>query len=312
MNGIMIKIACVGDNVVDINYIDGMVNPGGNCVNAAVYAKQLGHDAAYVGVLADDCYAKVLTDSFDRIGIQYDHCVVLHGETGRCACRLVNGDRVLSDENNGGLVMSNPLAIDDGLLNYLKGFDIVHTSCYSYIDGQLFKFREAGIPVIYDFSTEWNDDNLGLVCPQVDFVLFSDKWDAGIGANLAMLKKVTDEYHCRLAVMTMGKKGACVYDGNTLYQKRPYNVEAGATDTTGCGDSWISAFITTYVECHKRLRIQRNIADDPLLREEDELDFERSTVDISMCMGNIRSRLTTLIKGGYGYGVPIGALRGGY
>ena len=28
----MIKIACVGDNVVDINYIDGIVNPGGNCV----------------------------------------------------------------------------------------------------------------------------------------------------------------------------------------------------------------------------------------------------------------------------------------
>ena len=32
----MIKIACVGDNVVDINYIDGIVNPGGNCVNVAV------------------------------------------------------------------------------------------------------------------------------------------------------------------------------------------------------------------------------------------------------------------------------------
>lgn len=32
----MIKIACVGDNVVDINYIDGIVNPGGNCVNIAV------------------------------------------------------------------------------------------------------------------------------------------------------------------------------------------------------------------------------------------------------------------------------------
>ena len=54
----MIKIACVGDNVVDINYIDGIVNPGGNCVNVAVYCSQMGHKAAYVGVLADDDYAK--------------------------------------------------------------------------------------------------------------------------------------------------------------------------------------------------------------------------------------------------------------
>lgn len=41
----MIKIACVGDNVVDINYIDGIVNPGGNCVNVAVYCSQMGHRA---------------------------------------------------------------------------------------------------------------------------------------------------------------------------------------------------------------------------------------------------------------------------
>lgn len=62
----MIKIACVGDNVVDINYIDGIVNPGGNCVNVAVYCSQMGHKAAYVGVLADDDYAKVITDSLKK------------------------------------------------------------------------------------------------------------------------------------------------------------------------------------------------------------------------------------------------------
>lgn len=301
----MIKMACVGDNVVDINYVDGMINPGGNCANAAVYAKQLGHDTSYIGVLADDPYAKVLTDSFDKIGVKYDRCVTLHGETGRCTCKLIDGDRVLGDENDGGLVKSNPLVITDELVNYLKRFDIVHTSCYSYLDDQLYKFKDAGIPVVYDFSTVWTDERLAKVCPNVKFVLFSDREGSGVEANLKMLDDATNKYNCELAIMTMGKKGACVYDGKNLFEKEPYNIEAGARDTTGCGDSWISAFISTYVECYKRLSILEAMSDEQLILEKNKEDFRKYVVEISMCMGNLKSRHTTLVKGGYGYGVPI-------
>lgn len=301
----MIKIACVGDNVVDINYVDGMINPGGNCVNAAVYAKQLGHDVSYVGILADDLYAKVLTDSFDKIGVRYDHCVTMHGETGRCFCSLVDGERILGDENDGGLVKSDPLVLTDELIGYLRQFDVVHTSCYSYIDDQLYKFKEAGIPVVYDFSTAWNKENLAKVCPYVTYVLFSDKEGIDRKESLAMLREVTDTYGCELAIMTMGKKGACVYDGYMLYEKKPYNVEAGAIDTTGCGDSWISAFITTYTECYKRLSDMKAAASENLILEENERDFRKNVIHISMCMGNLKARHTTLIKGGYGYGISI-------
>lgn len=301
----MIKIACVGDNVVDINYEDGMINPGGNCVNVAVYARQTGHFAAYVGVLGDDPYAKVLTDSFDKIGVKYDHCVRLRGETGRCFCKLVNGDRLLGDENDGGLVKSRPLVITDSLIDYLKGFDIVHTSCYSYIDDKLYKFKKARIPVVYDFSTEWDEKNTAYVCPNVRYVLFSEKPGFGREESFRMLHDAVSEYGCELAIMTMGKKGAVVYDGRDFCEKEPYNIEAGARDTTGCGDSWISAFITTYVECFKRLSIMESAADEQLILKRDEDDFRKNAIAMGMCMGDLRSRLTTLIKGGYGYGIPI-------
>lgn len=89
-----------------------------------------------MGVLADDRYARVITDSLDKIGVEYGHCVTLHGETGRCSCRLVSEERVLGDENDGGLVKSDPLVLTDELLEFLKGLDAVHTSCYSYIGDQ--------------------------------------------------------------------------------------------------------------------------------------------------------------------------------
>ena len=100
----MIKILCIGDNVVDINYMDEMIHPGGNCINVAVYCAQLGYKSAYIGVLADDKYAKIVTDSLSYYGVEYSKSVMLHGETGRCSCQLVEGERVLGDENDGGLV----------------------------------------------------------------------------------------------------------------------------------------------------------------------------------------------------------------
>ena len=303
----MIRIACVGDNVVDINYIDGMIHPGGNCVNVAVYCSQMGHEAAYVGVLADDDNARIVTDSLKAYRVAYHMSPVLHGETGRCPVRLVDGERILSDENDGGLVKSDPLVLTDEILEYLKGFDVVHTSCYSYFDEQLYKIRDLGIPLLYDFSTVWNRDEerLGLVTAVSDYVLFSEIEELSEEENDRMLIDAVDKYHCKLAIMTKGTKGAFVYDGYRIYSKAPYNVAAGAIDTTGCGDSWISGFITTYVEIMGRMRAMKAASDDAFITEENMMDVHAHAIEAAMCMGNLKARYTCRIKGAYDWGEPI-------
>jgi sugar/nucleoside kinase (ribokinase family) len=303
----MIKIACVGDNVVDINYIDGMIHPGGNCVNVAVYCSQMGHKAAYVGVLADDANAKIVTDSLTAYGVEWRMCPVLHGETGRCPVQLVDGDRILSDENDGGLVKSDPLVLTEEILSYLKDFDVVHTSCYSYFDEQLYKIRDLGIPLLYDFSTVWNRDEarLKMVTDVSDFVLFSEIDELSDEENDRMLKDAVDVYGCKLAIMTKGIKGAFVYDGKKLYSKAPYNAEAGAIDTTGCGDSWISGFITTYVEIMGRMKAMKASSDDAFITGADEEDVHAYAIEAAMCMGNLKARYTCRIKGAYDWGEPI-------
>lgn len=301
----MIKIACVGDNVVDINYIDGIINPGGNCVNVSVYCAQLGHEASYVGVMGDDGYADIVINSLKKNHVEVSRCVYKHGETGRCSVKLVDGERILGDENDGGLVKSDPLVFTDELVEYLKDFDIVHTSCYSYFDDELIKLKAAGIPVIYDFSTVWTKPLVAKLGKSVDYVLFSAIDKLSEKENFDMMRYAVDACGYKLAIMTMGIKGAWVYDGKTVYEKRPYNALGGAVDTTGCGDSWVSGFITTYIEAKKRLGKMIASADNHFITKDNEEDVMAHIIEMSMCMGNLKARATCRVKGAYGCGIPI-------
>lgn len=303
----MIKIACVGDNVVDINFIDGLINPGGNCLNVAAYCAQLGYETAYVGVMADDGFAKVIDDAMEKIGVDMSQCYRMHGETGQCTCDLIDGDRVLGDINDGGLCKSDPLVITDEMIEYLKGFDIVHTSCYSYIEDQMVKVHEAGVPIVYDFSTVWNRDDafVAKVGKFADYVLFSGIDELTEEENFAMLHDAVDKYGFKMSIMTMGTKGAWVYDGKKVIEKTPYNVAGGAIDTTGCGDSWIAGFITSFMDNKVRLDRMVATASGSFITDENYQDAMDEIIRLSMCTGNLRARYTSQIKGGFGYGLPV-------
>ncbi|EJX54678.1 hypothetical protein [Enterococcus faecium] len=46
------KVLGLGDNVVDKYENLGIMYPGGNSLNFAVFAKKLGHESSFMGVLA--------------------------------------------------------------------------------------------------------------------------------------------------------------------------------------------------------------------------------------------------------------------
>ena len=48
------RLAAIGDNCVDFYEKQGWAYPGGNAVNVAVYGRQLGMDAAYLGWIGTD------------------------------------------------------------------------------------------------------------------------------------------------------------------------------------------------------------------------------------------------------------------
>ena len=313
------KIACFGENCVDINYIDGVIMPGGNCVNAAIYCSQLGHDAAYVGTVADDRYGQLILASLDRYGVDRSMVKIAHGETGRSACRLVNGDRTLTMENGGGVIYTDPIVVDDAYLAYFRKFDLVHANYWAYLDPELKKIKaHTDVPICYDFSQAWDEQKIRSASEFADYIMFSERKDLDLQANLAMLRMSVERYGVKMGIMTFGIDGAYVYNGRELFFKEPYNADGGAVDTTGCGDSWISGFITSYMENMLRLKNHSRVAtEQPLLNMEEkkirrsfltaenEEDYERAAIRMAMCVGNMRARSTCQIQGAYGCGITI-------
>lgn len=114
----MIRVIGVGDCFVDRYLFQNTMYPGGNSVNFAVYARMLGHESAFCGNLAQDVYAGMILDALDAWHIEHEHCRILpDGETGHGSIQLVNGDRVISDDNDNGSAKRDPLPITPELLH---------------------------------------------------------------------------------------------------------------------------------------------------------------------------------------------------
>ena len=300
----MVRLIGIGDNVVDCNYTTQTVFPGGNCVNFAVFGRQLGHETAYVGMIARDFWGDVILNSLVKNRVDVSQCVIEDGETGRCGIHLKDGDRVIVDENDAGLVKAHPLVITDEILEFIKTFDVAHSSCYSYIEGELHKIKEAGIPLVYDFSDEWTEDTLKNVCPDIDIAFFSGK-DLPDEELKAHLKNCVREYGCSLAITTIGGRGAIVYNGRRYYQKEPYTFQGGVRDTTGAGDSWLTGFISAYADHMNEWKRLKERGSEDFVTDRDYEDYEDCLIEFCMCSGNLLARRNCLVEGSYGFGIAF-------
>lgn len=300
----MIRVIGVGDNVVDRNYTTGIMYPGGNSYNFAVFGRQLGYETAYAGVIGSDAEAEIVLKPLRFYGVDISRCQFVEGETGICGIHLKDGDRTIVDENDAGAVKSQPFQITEEVLTYLKGFDLVHSSCFSHIEDQLIKVKQAGIPVLYDFSDVWNEESFARICPSINIAFFSGK-DLSQEKLKELLERCVNQYGCDMAVTTMGVRGALVCRGKKFYYREPYNVQGGAVDTTGAGDSWITAFITTYLEYRKRLEELKKDGQERFLRTVDEDDYEDGLISFAMSNGNLLARRNCLVEGSMGFGVKF-------
>lgn len=301
----MIKVLGLGDNVVDINYTTNFIYPGGNSLNFSIYARELGYDSAYLGVLSNDKYAKVVTNALDYYNVDYSKCPIIEGgETGRCGIRLHNGDRVITEENFGGVVRTNPLKINEELLDYIKTFDVVSSNCFSYIEGQLGLIKNNGVLVVYDFSNYWEEDTFEKICDSINIAFFSGKdHDEKYLENL--LKYIVNDLGCHMAITTIGKSGAIIYNGAKIFKNKPYNLEGDVVDTTGAGDSFLAGFLTSYLHNKKVFDSYFIKNSNDILLKEDIEDFYNNLIIFSMSCGNWIARKNCMLQGSFGLGVKF-------
>lgn len=279
------KVIGVGDNVVDKYMYKNTMYPGGNALNFAVYAKQLGIESAYMGIFGNDREAEHIIETIKTINVDISYCRQYEGENGFAAVDLIDGDRVFIGGNEGGVQKDHPFILTNKDLEYIKTFDIAHSSIYSDIDSELHKLKASGVMVSYDFSSDFTDQLLESNCKYIDVSLLScGQLDEAAVENL--LKRVYS-YGSNLVIGTMGSRGAIVFDGEAFYRQTPHFVEP--VDTLGAGDSFFTAFILHYLAGKK----ENPEGENPLL------------LTSSLDKGAKFAAKTCLVDGAFGYGIPI-------
>ncbi|WP_391203078.1 PfkB family carbohydrate kinase [Psychrobacillus sp. L4] len=279
------KVIGVGDNVVDKYLYTNTMYPGGNALNFSVFAKQLGVDAAYLGVLGNDKAAKHIIETLTALNVDISYCRQHKGENGYAAVDLVDGDRVFIGGNSGGVLKKHPIILSTEDLNYIKTFDIAHSSIYSGMELELHKLKQIGVLVSFDFSSEYTECILQRTCKYIDISLLSCG-HLPRGEVEDLLKRVSS-YGSKLVIGTMGSRGAIVYDGQRFHIQEPHIVKA--VDTLGAGDSFFTAFILDYLSN----------------KEGNVINPKEVLFKSSLEKGAEFAAKTCLIDGAFGYGIPI-------
>lgn len=245
----MVKVLGLGDNVCDVYLHTGTMYPGGQAVNFAVYAGQLGAQADFMGVFGGDAVARHVQSTLDEKGVGRSHCRSYPGENGFARVTLVEGDRVFMGSNRGGVLQERPIYLEQADLDYIAGFDLVHTTNNGFIDSLLPQLHQLPPFVSYDFSYRWNEeDRVERVCPYIDFAFLSC---SGLDdVQTQDLCRRLYEKGCGVVTATRGSKGATVFDGSRFYEQRPHLVEP--VDTMGAGDSFATAMLISLLQALER------------------------------------------------------------
>lgn len=88
-----ISVLGIGDNVVDKYLHSGIMYPGGNALNFAVYAKLAGIPSAFMGAFGNDDAAQHVQNVLHQLQIDISHSRHYTGENGYACIRLSHGDR---------------------------------------------------------------------------------------------------------------------------------------------------------------------------------------------------------------------------
>lgn len=235
-----LRVLGLGDNVADFYTHINTIYPGGCSFNFSAYAAMQGAYSAYLGIIGDDFAGRHICNTARNLNINIERCRILHGETPLPAVKIENGERIFVGANEHG-VWDKPLLLNKKDLDYMSGFDLIHTSLYSSMEQNLELISETGIPVSMDFGTAYSDDFFAYCCPKLTYATMSC-------AHISMAQMYTqiDNSHrfgTPYVIATRGDEGAWFSDHGKLYH-RPAKMTK-AVDTMGAGDS----FLTTFLLC---------------------------------------------------------------
>lgn len=234
---------------------------GGSAANSIFGLSQFGGKGYYTCKVASDDDGSFFIDELIANGIDtnLDPKNLLKGTTGKCLI-MVTPDAERTMNTYLGItsdLSTNELdenAIADSSYVFLEGFLVSSPTGIVAMKEAKRIAEEKGTKVSLTFSDpamvkyfkdqmhEVVGDGVDLLfCNEEEAMLFTDTDNLEAAKNL--LKKYAKEF-----VITLGNKGASVYDGTDFIEIAPFKVEA--VDTTGAGDMFAGAFLYAINQGH--------------------------------------------------------------
>lgn len=244
--------ACVMDTLVTVpNYpkedtklraSSTKIAGGGPTATGIVAASKLGEDAGYIGVLSGDNGGRFLKEDFERYGVSTDNIDIIDGYRSFTSVIWLASDSAsrtcVFDKGN-----LPPLALDQ------KKKDAVKEAELLMIDGNEIDAAEEACKIARENSTTVLYDCGGLyegverLLRLTDIMIPSEEFSLGhTGCSNVKdaAKKLYETYSPKVVIITMGKLGGILYDGNEFFEYPAFLVNA--VDSNGSGDVFHGAF----------------------------------------------------------------------
>ncbi|MEX0720343.1 MAG: adenosine kinase [Balneolaceae bacterium] len=227
---------------------------GGSAANTVIAVSQFGGKAFYSCKVAGDEFGKFYLNDMKDAGIltNFSNQEPGAGTTGKCLVMITDdADRT----------MNTFLGITANLSTQEVDEQAIKDSEYVYLEGYLVTSGNGleAMKLVKNIAEE-NQVKTALTLSDPSIVhAFKDRFENVIGASVDLLFCNEDEAKtytgksdlieareelkkdARRFVITQGKNGAMIYDGDTFIDIEPYNVKA--VDTNGAGDIFAGAFL---------------------------------------------------------------------
>lgn len=220
---------------------------GGPTATGIVAVSKLGIESEFIGVLSEDSSGSYLKGDFEKYGVKTDNIDFLPGYRAFTSCIWLNAEKgtrtCVFDKGN-----LPALTLDDKKIEAIKNAEVL------MVDGnemaaavEAAKIAKAnGTKVLYDCGGLYEGvaDLLALtdiMIPSEEFAMgHTGERDAASAA-----KKLYELYHPDFVVVTRGKEGGLLFDGNAVTEYPIY--PADVVDSNGSGDVFHGAFASAVV-----------------------------------------------------------------
>ena len=238
----LITLPCYPDEDTKMRASEIKVSGGGPCATGLTAASKLGESTAFLGYLSDDAASRFLADDFEKYGVSREYIVSKPGyqaftsyiwlseKTVSRTCVFDKGNippLVLSEKQKQSIQKAKILMVDGNELN-------------AAIEGAVLA-RKSGTKVLYDAGGLYR--GIASLLPMADYLIPSQEFALGYtGAESAeeAAKKLFVQYHPHAVVITQGKEGGILFDGETVSIYPAFPVSA--VDSNGAGDVFHGAF----------------------------------------------------------------------